>query len=95
MANFFVKYKKGEVKHFDVSPKTLSQGVCEYEFNADVDYSALEYVEYPLHDFEIKAGDDGFFLIPAGNKDIASHFAKNEKAATKYYSKVTDMFYEE
>ncbi len=34
-------------------------------------------------------------LIPAGNKDIASHFAKNEKAATKYYSKVTDMFYEE
>lgn len=33
-------------------------------------------------------------LIPAGNKDIASHYAKNEKAATKYYEKVTNMFYE-
>ena len=72
MANFLVKYKKGEVKHFDISPKTVSQGVCEYEFNADIDYTALEYVEYPLHDFEIKAGDEGFFLIPAGNKGCQS-----------------------
>ena len=34
-------------------------------------------------------------LIPAGNKDISSHYAKNEKAATKYYGRVTDMFYPE
>ncbi len=34
-------------------------------------------------------------LINAGNKDITSHYAKNEKAATKYYEKVTNMFYPE
>lgn len=33
-------------------------------------------------------------LIPTGNKDIASHYAKNQKAATKYYEKVTKMFLE-
>ena len=34
-------------------------------------------------------------LINAGNKDITSHYQKNEKAASKYYQKVVDMFYED
>ena len=68
MGNFLVKYKNGEVKQFDVAPKTLAGDVCEYEFDRDINYAEIEYVEYPLHNFEIKAGDDGFFLIPAGNK---------------------------
>ncbi len=31
----------------------------------------------------------------SGTKDITSHYAKNEKAATKYYEKVTKIFYPE
>ena len=34
-------------------------------------------------------------LINAGNKDITSHYQKNQKAATKYYEKVTKIFYPE
>jgi hypothetical protein len=34
-------------------------------------------------------------LINAGNKDITSHYKKNEKAASKYYQRVVDMFYDE
>lgn len=34
-------------------------------------------------------------LINAGNKDITSHYQKNEKAVTKYYDRVIEMFYED
>ena len=72
MNKFLVKYKSGETAQFEVYPRALANGAQEYEFNCSVDYSQTEYVEYPLHDFEINAGDDGFFLLPAGNKGCKS-----------------------
>ena len=68
MGIFFAKFRNGEVKQFDVAPKTVEKKVQEYEFDADINYSEVEYLEFPMHDFPILAGDEGFFLIPAGNK---------------------------
>ncbi len=85
MSNFFVKYKNGDVKQFDVSPNTDANGVAKYEFNSDVDYSEAEYVEYSMHDFPISAGDEGFFLIPSGNKGC-----RNREFALGYFKERDD-----
>ena len=68
MTNFLVRYKNGEVKEFKASATKSGNGVCEYEFTDKIDFSDIKHVEFLLHDFEIKAGDEGFFLIPSGNK---------------------------
>ncbi|MBQ7294392.1 MAG: hypothetical protein IJW79_11725 [Clostridia bacterium] len=68
MSNFLAKYKNGETQEFKIAPKSLDNGVLEYEFTPNMNYSKVNYVEFPLHDFPINAGDDGFFLLPSGNK---------------------------
>ena len=72
MANFIVRYKNDEVKEFDASVRELDGGAIEYEFTHQIDFSDTKHVEFLLNDFEIKAGDEGFFLIPAGNKGCKS-----------------------
>ena len=68
MNNFIVKYTSGEYKKFEAVPAFTKNGSAEYSFTEDIDFTQIKYIEFPLHDFKIKAGDEGFFLLPAGNK---------------------------
>ena len=72
MSNFFVKYNTNETIEFQVLTKNSASGVLEYEFAENIDFTNVKYLEFPLHDFPIKSGDEGFFLIPAGNKGCKS-----------------------
>ena len=69
---FFVKYKNGESNVIVPKVKKLSDTVSEIELDAQLDYSQVEYVEYDLHAEEIKAGDEGYYLVQAGNHEYAN-----------------------
>lgn len=64
MKNFFIKYKdgRGELAEAEVR----AGEVTEYELLQDIDYALVEYVEFDLHEEEICAGDEGFYIVSAG-----------------------------
>lgn len=80
MNNFIVRYQNGESKRFQVSPVLTEHGAKEYAFTEEIDFTQVKQVDFPLHDFEIKAGDEGFFLLPSGNKGC-----KNREYALGYF----------
>jgi hypothetical protein len=98
MNNFIIKYQNGETEQLRVLPKELENGALEYEITTQLNYSEISYIEFPLHDFAINAGDNGFFLIPAGNKGCRSReyaiglFKAREDAQTMLKNCFTSIY---
>lgn len=65
MSNFLVKYKNGEEKN--LAPKIEYGDVVTVELTDSQSLENAEYVEFPLHADAIYAGDEGYFLLQAGN----------------------------
>lgn len=72
MKNFIVSFTSGEFKKFEALPTLTKNNSAEYAFTEDIDFTQVKHIDFPMHDFPIKAGDDGFFLLPSGNKGCKS-----------------------
>ncbi len=72
MNTFIVKKQNGMRKEVNATSKTISQTACELELAAALNWSEIEYVEFPMHDFKISVGDEGYYLVPAGNPGYAN-----------------------
>ena len=65
MNDFIVKYKNGSKIGFAAA--VTPGDTLAVELREEIDYPNVEYVEYLLHAEEIHAGDEGYYLVPAGN----------------------------
>ena len=83
--NFFAKYKSGELRALTTEIRTLSSSAHEYELTFS-DYTDVEYIAFPLHENKIKAGDKGYYLVPAGHTTLA-----NRDYAIGYFSRRDDI----
>ena len=62
--DFFVKYINGREEY--VSADVSKGDALTIELTKELDYNKVEYVELDLHEEEISAGDDGFYIVSAG-----------------------------
>ena len=67
MNNFFVKYLDGTSEYINGTEKALNEKVTEVALCEKLDYEKVEYVELQLHSEDISFGDEGFYLVQAGN----------------------------
>ena len=65
MSCFLVKYKNGEEIHS--AAKIVYGDAVSVELTDAPNLENAEYVEFPLHSDAITAGDEGYFLVQAGN----------------------------
>ena len=67
MNTFLVNYSDETSKMFSAETKELASDIFETELTAEIDYKKVESIDFPLHDWEINAGDDGYFIV---NRDV-------------------------
>ncbi|MGN0178735.1 MAG: DUF5696 domain-containing protein [Monoglobaceae bacterium] len=70
MSKFFIKYKDGSEANIDA--KVTYGDAVSAELTDILDFKCAEYIEFPLHSDEICAGDEGYFLVQAGNGKCAN-----------------------
>jgi|GEM_PF-1357589 len=85
MKTFILNYKDGRRETVNGSC-AVEQGATGYRL-AQADWAQIESVDWRMHDFEIKAGAEGFFLIEASN-------LVNRQCAIGYYTERSDGEYE-
>ncbi len=69
---FTVTYNDKKTSLFDADRTTVEKDVERFTFVNEPEWEKVEYIDFRLHDFEIKAGDDGYFIVGAGNGDCIS-----------------------
>ena len=95
--NFFAKYKKGELRALKTESKILSQNSAEYELTY-ADYTNIEYIAFPLHEDTVSAGDDGYYIVPAGHTNLANrdyaigYFRERENIETLFSNMYMPVF---
>lgn len=67
MNSFFIKYFDGKCEYINGTERAVSNTVTEVTFSEKLDFEKVDYVELELNNQEINAGDEGFFLVQAGN----------------------------
>ncbi len=70
MNKFFIKYKDGSEANVDA--KVTYGSAVAVELTDIPDFEKTEYIEFPLHSDSIFAGDEGYFLVQAGNGKCAN-----------------------
>ena len=60
---FFIYFNDGTVKESSLECTERENGVWNATITEEIDYSTVNHVEMPVCDGEMKAGDDGFFLV--------------------------------
>jgi len=84
--NFFAKYKNGEVKTVATSVKKLSENSAEYTVSEALNWANVEYVGLLLTETPVKAGEEGYYVVPAGHTNKA-----NRAYAIGYYLERADI----
>ncbi len=60
---YFVYFNNGTVCEGSVSCTETQNGVWNMTITDEIDYTTVKYIEIPVCDCEINAGDEGFFLV--------------------------------
>lgn len=80
---FYAHYSDYKIKELSYELRNEKKRIV-YRLSKDIDYSNIKYIDIVLNDFVLKAGDEGFYLLPGGHidcdlKDFAiGYFKKRE-----------------
>ncbi len=62
---YFIHFNDGTVKEASVACTEITNGVWNATITDDIDYSTVTNIDIPVCDKEMRAGDEGFYLIQA------------------------------
>ncbi len=96
---FQIKYLDGSVKDCAASVRKVSETVTELELKTALDYKNVDCIELTMHTETIKAGDDGYYVLPSStggkSRDYAlCHFREREDGEyvfERYYMPVVGL----
>lgn len=88
MNDFVIKYLDGREEKFSGKTEKKNDNVTEVTLCEKIEYEKVDYVEIELNQREIKAGDEGFYLVQAGNKRC-----ENRDIGIGYFSERPDGEY--
>ncbi|MBR5517671.1 MAG: hypothetical protein IKV86_01430, partial [Clostridia bacterium] len=81
-----VNYKDGNICNCTLK-STTDANTIKYTINENLDYSKISSVDFWFNDFEIKAGDEGYFVMPGGCEN--SKFKDSGLGYFKHHNDVT------
>ena len=67
MKNFSVKYIDGKNEVIEGTVQTVDNSIKRITLSEELNYDNIEYIELYMHSETINAGDNGYYIVSAGN----------------------------
>ncbi len=82
--NYFIHFSNGETKKCFVDCVEKEPGIFTFEITDNIEYELVDYIEVPIMDEELKAGEEGFFLLQSRDTGIG-YFTEREDTAEGFW----------